>query len=62
MAPASGNTMKTLYHITSITLMHKAELSGEYTPSEYAREGFIHCSYLLKSYRSEIGDTVVTAI
>ena len=46
MAPASGNTMKTLYHITSMTLMRKAELSGEYTPSEYAEEGFIHCWYL----------------
>jgi uncharacterized protein (DUF952 family) len=34
-----------IYHITSEREATDAQVSGEYTPLDFAREGFIHCSY-----------------
>ena len=34
-----------LFHITSERELRLAETDGEYRPSAFAREGFIHCSY-----------------
>ena len=34
-----------LFHITTTSAWHAAAASGEYRPSAYAREGFIHCSH-----------------
>jgi uncharacterized protein (DUF952 family) len=34
-----------IYHITSATEAQEAKQSGEYVPSGFEREGFIHCSY-----------------
>lgn len=36
---------QTIYHITSINEWNAAQANGEYQPSQYDREGFIHCSY-----------------
>ena len=38
--------MHTLYHITPSSLARQAEADGYYEPPDYAREGFIHCSFL----------------
>ncbi len=34
-----------LFHITSKEEWRAAQVSGEYQPRAYSREGFIHCSY-----------------
>ena len=34
-----------IYHITSEREATQAQVSGEYTPEDFDREGFIHCSY-----------------
>ena len=34
-----------IYHITSEREATQAQISGEYTPLDFQREGFIHCSY-----------------
>ena len=34
-----------IYHITSEREASQAQTSGEYTPQDFQREGFIHCSY-----------------
>jgi len=34
-----------IYHITSEREATEAQVSGEYTPLDFPREGFIHCSY-----------------
>ena len=34
-----------LYHITSADQWCKAQTTGEYQPTGFAREQFIHCSY-----------------
>jgi uncharacterized protein (DUF952 family) len=36
---------KRIYHITSEGEASEAQTSGEYTPLDFPREGFIHCSY-----------------
>jgi uncharacterized protein (DUF952 family) len=36
---------KRIYHITSEREATEAQTSGEYTPQDFPREGFIHCSY-----------------
>src|SRR5438477_2369110 len=36
---------KRIYHITSEHEATAAQVSGEYTPQDFLREGFIHCSY-----------------
>ncbi len=33
-----------IYHIAEIADWHTAQLSGEFTGTDLAREGFIHCS------------------
>ena len=37
--------MTFLYHITPRELALAARESGQYVPTNFAREGFIHCSY-----------------
>jgi len=34
-----------LFHITTRTEIEAARTAGEYRPANFAREGFIHCSY-----------------
>jgi uncharacterized protein (DUF952 family) len=34
-----------IYHITSEREATQAQISGDYTPGDFDREGFIHCSY-----------------
>ncbi len=34
-----------VYHITSAEQITRASAMGEYTPSAFASDGFIHCSY-----------------
>ncbi|MGV2829300.1 DUF952 domain-containing protein [Myxosarcina sp. GI1(2024)] len=34
-----------IYHITSLEEWQQAQSTGEYRPSSFATEGFIHCSY-----------------
>ena len=36
---------KRIYHITSEREATEAQTSSEYTPQDFPREGFIHCSY-----------------
>jgi len=36
---------KRIYHITSEREATEAQISGEYIPQDFPREGFIHCSY-----------------
>lgn len=38
--------MPILFHITTQKQASDAKASGIYTPIEYAKDGFIHCSYL----------------
>ena len=38
--------MQTLYHITTAELARRAQHDGYYEPPDFAREGFIHCSFL----------------
>ena len=33
-----------LYHITSLQEWEAAKIKNEYTPQNYEKEGFIHCS------------------
>ena len=37
--------MRRLYHITTDREAREASQSGEYTPTAFEREGFIHCSH-----------------
>lgn len=37
---------KLIYHITSISEWNAAQTKGKYQPQDFAREQFIHCSYL----------------
>ncbi len=37
--------MQTLFHITSANEVAKAQAQGWYEPADFAREGFIHCSF-----------------
>ena len=37
---------KRLFHITSSEEWAQARAQGSYVPQDYAREGFIHCSFI----------------
>jgi uncharacterized protein (DUF952 family) len=37
--------MKYIYHITEANRAAAAKITGIYTPLEFDRDGFIHCSY-----------------
>jgi uncharacterized protein (DUF952 family) len=39
------HTMTPLFHITSASEAAAAQESGEYRPTAFPREGFVHCSY-----------------
>ena len=38
-------SQKLIYHITSARQWHDAKLIGTYQPTDFVRDGFIHCSY-----------------
>ena len=38
--------MTPIFHITTAEDVERARESGDYTPPGFARDGFIHCSYL----------------
>jgi uncharacterized protein (DUF952 family) len=39
------SSLTPIYHITSAREAEEAAKSGEYVPTGFEREGFIHCSY-----------------